>query len=54
MGDDVAEDLQALANELGALSDVWIEHVEVAHVLVADVAGSGAQVRTCKEPADER
>ena len=41
MGHDVAEDLKALADELSALSNVRVQHVEVAHVLVADVARSG-------------
>ena len=42
MGDDIAEDLKTLADELSALSDVWIQHIEVAHVLIANVTWSGA------------
>jgi len=44
MGNDIAEDLQALADELSALPDVRVQHVEVAHILVADVARSRAVV----------
>ena len=53
MGHDVAEDLKALADELSALSNVRIQHVEVAHVLVADIAGSGSHAWASKEPRDE-
>ena len=38
MSHNVAEHLKALADELAALSDVRIKHVEVTHILVADVA----------------
>lgn len=38
MGHNVTEHLKALADELTALSDVRIQHVEVTHILVADVA----------------
>ena len=54
MGHDVAEDLEALADELSALSNVRIQHVEVAHVLVADITGSGSHAWASKEPLNER
>jgi hypothetical protein len=60
MGDYVAEDLKTLADELSALSDVWIKYIEVAYILIADVTWSGAVVaRPCsttwcpKELGDE-
>jgi hypothetical protein len=50
---DIAEHLEALANKLGPLPDVWVEHVEMANVFVADVTGPGSHAGAAKKPLNE-
>jgi len=50
---DIAEDLQAPADELSALLDIRIQHVEVADIVVVDVAGPRSHVSATKEFLDE-
>lgn len=50
---DVAKHLEALADELRALSHVWIEYVEVTDVLVTYVARARSHSWAAEQPLDE-
>jgi hypothetical protein len=50
---NVAEDFQALADQLSALPDVWVEHVQVAHVVVRNVAGASSHPWWAAQPLNE-
>jgi hypothetical protein len=51
--DDVAEDLKTFANEFSPLSDVWIEHIQMAYILIANVTGPRAHAWSPKKSRDE-
>lgn len=50
---DVAKHLKALADELRALSHVWVEHVEVTDVLVTYVTRARSHSWAAEQPLDE-
>ena len=54
MRHDVAKHFQALANELCSLLYVWIEHVEVADVLITNVTRPRSHAWATEKPLHER
>jgi hypothetical protein len=53
MRHDIAEYLEALANELSPLSYIWVEDIKVADILITDVTWTRAHSRTVEKSTDK-
>lgn len=53
MRDNVAKHFQAATDELSALLNVWIQHIEMTDVVVIDITGSTTHIPPTKELRNE-